>query len=263
MVNDSWSDKDLENLFAGRGSTEGDLARLAPLVEALRLEVEIPARADAKTVAPMLAREAKKAVVDVPAKAPRRSSPWKRRLVTIGGVTALVTVGVGGAAIASNGAAPGDVLYSIDQAFEAIGIGDGGTQERLDEAVRLTERGQPDRALEHAANALRKGGDQDSAQALVQAAVAVQNGGAEQSAEVRSQVSEMLQWMESTDSHGRDFGQGVSERARGIEETVSHGKSAEAPGHDKDDDDQSGDGGDGSSGQSDRPSGNSGKGRKD
>ncbi len=239
MKSEEWSERDLENLFAGREPTEGDLACLAPLVEALRREAENSVTPEAGTIVPALAKAAKEAAVDVPGGTVRGSKPWKRRLVVTGGVAALATVGVGGAAVASDGAAPGDLLYSVDQAFEAVGIGNGGTQERLDEAARLTEKGQPDQALEHAANALRKEGDEDAARALVQAALAVQNQGAEQSVEVRAEVSEMLQWMGSTDAEGRDFGQGVSERARGVEEAASHGKSADAPGHNKDDEDDS------------------------
>lgn len=258
MRNGQWSDRDLDNLFAGRGPTEGDLACLSPLVEALRREAEIPSGLEVEAVVPMLAEAAKASAADNPASTARKPAAARRRLVTIGGIVALATVGVGGAAAASDGAAPGDLLYPVDQAFEAIGIGNGGTQERLDEAVRMTERGKPDKALEHAANALRAEGDEDAAQALVRAAVAVQNHGAEQSVEVRSEVSEMLQWMGSTDVEGRDFGQGVSERARGIEETASHGKSADAPGHNKDTDDE-GDPSDRSNGSS---SGNPGKGRE-
>jgi hypothetical protein len=249
MSKEEWSDRDLESLFAGREPTEGDLACLAPIVEAIRREAENPVRPEAGAIVPALAEAAKGSAVGAPV-GHRGSKPWRRRLVTIGGVAALATVGVGSAAVASDGAAPGDLLYSVDQAFEAIGIGDGGIQERLDEATKLTENGQPDQALEHAANAYRKEGNDEAARALVQAAVSVQNQGAERSAEVRAQVSEMLQWMESTDAEGRNFGQGVSERARGVEEAASRGKSADAPGHNKDD--SAGDSGDDSPGNSGR-----------
>jgi len=234
MRNAQWSDRDLEDLFAGRGPTEGDLARLAPLFDELRREATPPSEESVGRMAQILAQKAKKSTAAAPA---RRASkaPWKRRLVTIGGVAALATVGIGGAAVAANGAAPGDLLYSVDQAFEAIGIGNGGTHERLDEAARLCDRGRVDQALEHAAKAIEREGDEDSARALVQAALEVQNQGAEQSVEVRTQVSEMLQWMGSEDPKGKGFGLGVSERAQEVRNTALHGKSADAPGQNKDD----------------------------
>ncbi|MBN2176800.1 MAG: hypothetical protein JW722_03995 [Demequinaceae bacterium] len=262
MRNQPWSDRDLENLFAGRGPTEGELARLVPLVEAVRGVPVSPSEERADSMARVLARVAREGASQAPARlVVKAAGTWKRRLVTIGGVAALATVGVGGAAVASNGAAPGDVLYSIDQAFEAIGIGNGGTAERMDEAARLCDRGDVDQALEHAANALEREGDEQSARALVQAAMEVQNQGAEQSVEVRAQVSEMLQWMGSTDAKGKDFGQGVSERAQAVKDTASHGKSGDAPGQNKDDDGALGDS-DGTDVPGNRPSENPGKGPK-
>ncbi len=268
-MNIQWSDRDIESLFAGREPTEGDLTCLAPMVEALRRKAEPPTQERVDSMARALAMEARESAVAVPSRRTTKAPvTWRRRLVAIGGVAALATVGVGGAAVASNGAAPGDVLYSIDQAFEAIGIGNGGTEERIDEAVRLCDRGRVDQALEHAAHAFEKKGDEDSASALVHAAVAVQNQGSEQSVEVRTQVSEMLKWMGSTDAKGKDFGQGVSERAQAVKDTALHGKSEDAPksgdaqGQNKDDDEAPGNSDDNGT-PGGRSSDNPGKGPKD
>ncbi len=60
--------------------------------------------------------------------------------------------GGGGAAFAANGAAPGDLLYGLDRALEAVGIGNGASAERLEEVKTLVEQGHADHGLEHAAN---------------------------------------------------------------------------------------------------------------
>ncbi len=60
--------------------------------------------------------------------------------------------GGGGAAFAANGAAPGDLLYGLDRALEAVGIGNGASAERLEEVKTLVEQGHADHGLEHATN---------------------------------------------------------------------------------------------------------------
>jgi hypothetical protein len=226
-MNTQWSDRDIESLLAGREPTASDLARLAPFIEAMRRKAVTPSTTHAAVVARTLAEAARESVGTTPV--PRTKAPvtWRRRFVV-----------VGGAAVAADGAAPGDLLYSVDRALETVGICGGGTEERLQEAVKLADGGNLDQALRHAASAFGAEGDEDSAGALANAAEAVANQGSEQSLEVRSRVSEMLTWMETTDAKGRDFGQGVSERAQTIKDTAFHGNSDNAPGqnNDKDDD---------------------------
>lgn len=60
------------------------------------------------------------------------------------------------------------------------------------------------------------GTEQCASDDLRRAAEAVLSNGSEQSLEVRTAVAEMLQWMSTTDAEGREFGQGVAERARAI-----------------------------------------------
>jgi len=154
--------------------------------------------------------------------------------------------GLTGVALAADGAAPGDALYGIDTALEAIGIGDGGTAERLAEASELAANGFVAEALDHAVQALEQaraavaaGGDngdgdsedgedngeveeaKDAVQALKDAADQVQNATAEEESQaVRDAVADMLRWMadqmDEEDFDGRSFGEGVSERARDI-----------------------------------------------
>jgi hypothetical protein len=75
----------------------------------------------------------------------RRREPiaqdWPTRLVSrvAMAVAALVVLVMlpAGMAYAANGAKPGDLLYGLDRALEAIGIGDGGAEERLAESLAL------------------------------------------------------------------------------------------------------------------------------
>lgn len=234
-MNTQWSDKDIESLLASRELAASELARLAPFIEALRREAVEPTAERAAVVARTLAEAARDSVGTAPVRRTKVSASWKRRFVVVGGITALATVGIGGLAAAAENSIPGDFLYPVDRAFEAIGIGDGGTAERLEEAVKLAEEGKLDQALEHAADAIEAEGDEDSAGALVTAAEVVSSQGSEQSLEVRTRVSEMLVWMESTDAIGKDFGQGVSERAQSVKDTATQGNSDDAPGQNKDD----------------------------
>lgn len=137
--------------------------------------------------------------------------------------------GLTGLGFAADNAAPGDTLYGLDCAMERIGLGDGGVQERVQEAAKLVKRGEVDKGLSHAAEALRNraGFDQDGQAngALVQAANSVQNAiqtaNQGESDQIQARVAEMLQWMEQTMAQNREgedveFGQGVAERARVI-----------------------------------------------
>jgi hypothetical protein len=81
---------------------------------------------------------------------PRRATWLRTRAAT---VTAGLMIGLGsfgGVAYASNGAAPGDLLYGLDRALEAVGLGDGGAAERLAEVQALIDQGDAARGLHHA-----------------------------------------------------------------------------------------------------------------
>ncbi len=70
---------------------------------------------------------------------------WQTRLIqrvapTVAALVALVMMS-GAMAYTANGANPGDLLYGLDRALEAIGIGDGGAEERRAEAFALFASG--------------------------------------------------------------------------------------------------------------------------
>jgi hypothetical protein len=92
---------------------------------------------------------------------------WSRQAVAAIAATVAVVVAFSGAAVAAQGAGPGDLLYPLDQALEVVGVGDGGASERLDEARSLAEQNRFDRGLRHAADVLS---DDPEAQRAVSAA---------------------------------------------------------------------------------------------
>ena len=155
------------------------------------------------------------AAVPSPDAAPQafQGSPWRRRVSAVVAVAVVSAFGVAGAASADE-AAPGDTLYGVDHALETVGILDGGTGERLDEAQKLVSEDDVDGALELAGDALEKDGHSEAAKGLRNAALSVAKNSSGD--DVRSRVSEMLQWMAEQDTRGADFGAGVSERAHQI-----------------------------------------------
>lgn len=99
------------------------------------------------------------AVVARVLRAPRGGRlPLKQRVTAVGVVVAtFLSANVGLAAAAQN-AAPGDALYGVDRAYERIaefvGISNSRTEERLQEANDLAERGDATAALAAASAAL-------------------------------------------------------------------------------------------------------------
>ena len=127
-------------------------------------------------------------------------------------VTAAAVVAVGGfsgVAFAANGAAPGDALYGVDRALESIGIGNGGTAERLAEVDALVQRGQDDTALQHATDLVE--GDAGAQAALLAAAERI---GASDDVVAHEGVAALLSYLAA--NVGSVDGPTVSELARAI-----------------------------------------------
>jgi hypothetical protein len=76
---------------------------------------------------------------------------FRRRLVAIAAASATFITGNIGVAMAADQAAPGDLLFGLDRAYEQlgelVGFSDDHSQERLDEAARLADSGRSDDAL--------------------------------------------------------------------------------------------------------------------
>ena len=147
----------------------------------------------------------------------------------------ILLAGMTGIAVASNGAAPGDVLYGLDRALEAVGIANGAAAERIAEAQALFASGQVAEAVTHAAEAaedIEELGADEAVDALLDTADRLRSNenGSDHAVEVRSRVAAMLEYIATTEDTGRDFGQGVADMARGISGADVEPESADAAG---------------------------------
>ncbi|MEK7252775.1 MAG: hypothetical protein AAB198_05970 [Actinomycetota bacterium] len=154
----------------------------------------------------------------------------RARAVAVAAGVVLTVGGFGGAAYAANGAAPGDTFYGLDRALEAVGIGNGGSAERLAEVKELVDHGQTAGGLEHAADIVE--GDVGAQAALLAAAERI---GALDEVEAHEGVAALLTYL--SESVGSVDGPTVAELARAI--NGQHGEDGEEgeDGDDGDDDD--------------------------
>lgn len=228
---------DAEQLLSGRKPANTTLGGVHGALNSLSAAAhEYPSRETADAQARVLSQAALEAApAGVLARQHRsltkRSSTMKTRtrIASAAGAALALILGTTGAAMAAEETVPGDTLYDFKIALEELGVTEGGFAERLSEATVLSERGDDAGALMHLADSLEKEEAKDTegsegtedestegADDLRKAAEAVLSEGSEDSLEVRTRVAEMLQWMATTDAEGRDFGQGVAERANAI-----------------------------------------------
>ncbi len=223
MTNHPARDDEFDSALKGLDPEGADMAVLSEAFDALRRTyVSEP---DAVHTAAFAGRLAAAVAVAPPGGDPvgvhsRQRARLPRRAAAAIAAAAVVALSFGGAAAADE-AAPGDALYGLDRALERLGINAGGAEERLLEVQALVADGQIDEALDLSVEAVEDMDDLDEEQAeelagLLSAAESVMSEGSETSAERRAQVSAMLTFMAETDLTGREFGQAVSERARGI-----------------------------------------------
>lgn len=231
MMFNQHTDRDIERLFDGSGDPSGELAPVADLLVSLRTASNVTL--DEKTLAGFVhssstaaATAARQRAVEGSATAPVVGVAGMRRgslLVSLRHRTAAVAVaaavfvgGMSGMAVAADHAKPGDALYGIDRALEAVGIGNGMATERLAEAQALLESGDIPRGLQHAADAVETHGSDHSAasDALAEAAERVMSGRSSQSEATRISVAGLLSHL-SANVHDLD-GREVAEIAREI-----------------------------------------------
>jgi hypothetical protein len=166
--------------------------------------------------------------------------PFSKRRTVVAALTALTLLGsTTGIAVAANGAKPGDGLYGIDRALEAVGVGDGGGSERAGEIQALFEAGDLPRSLTHAAEVIPEvAGDagaeatQGASEALAAAADTVEASGGEVSEGTRLAVAALLDYL--SENVGKVDGMVVADMARGIAgrpdpETVPKGPPVDVP----------------------------------
>lgn len=237
MLRTRMSDNDVERLLCGESPKDEALESLAPILSAFD-NVSWPAPSEEAVArfaseAAEIAQAAQPDAETIPARsggASRWMRPVLQRWLATGLATLLLVSGLSAVAVAFDDAIPGDQLYGLDRAFEAVGIGDGGPAERISEARALFELGQVAEAIEHAAEAVEataEDGDGtdgfspesvNAREALQAAADNVQTGNDDpQSQEVRDAVaamlSEMAAMIEDPALEGKNFGQKVAEMA--------------------------------------------------
>ncbi|GBD85865.1 hypothetical protein BMS3Abin02_02286 [bacterium BMS3Abin02] len=233
----SLSDQEIEAIL--NGSALADLADVAALVERIR-------DTGSESVDPALGARQIVAAAEAARLSPRparsRESKryrWRRRTVftsfiftiltkVLAASVALAAV-TGGVGAIANQSAPGDPLYGVDIALEHVGVFNGGTTERLQEAQRLVAQDHIAEGLEFAGKAIgrvdRDRGLEQAASALEEAAahVAAQHTdakGYQATQEYRDQVAEMLRLM-SQEMKQQDINvQHVAETARQVRETT-------------------------------------------
>jgi hypothetical protein len=196
------SDVEIEALLSGSPQLGDELQPLADLFSAIRADAgdDLTDGAVAGYVAAATAASA-----GAQPASPARNQPLRRPLLgTLRRRAATVTVaatvllgGTSGLAMAADGAKPGDALYGIDRALEAVGIGAGAQQERLSEAEALIDNGELQQGLQHAAEALENDDSVGPAasQALMDAADRVRAAGADPSAVTREKVAGLLTYL--------------------------------------------------------------------
>lgn len=212
------SDAEIEALLSGSPQLGEDLQPLADLFSAIRANAGDELTDDA--VAAYVAAATAASVAALPASHVRTQRSRRPLLGTLRRRAATVTVaatvllgGTSGLAVAADGAKPGDALYGLDRAFEAVGIGAGAQQERLSEAEALLDDGEIHLGLDHAAQALEdsESGGGEASQALMDAADRVRAAGADPSAATRERVAGLLSYI--SDNVGNLDGRQVAELA--------------------------------------------------
>ncbi len=144
---DMWSeliDRDLDLLLDGKQPHNTDLAPLRSFVNMLgsfgatELSPGFPEDHAADGAAMARAR-----LSDTPMRLStgRRLAFGLRRRVTAAATSLMMIVGMTGVAWAADSAVPGDWNYGLDRALESVGIGAGGTEERLQELIVVRENG--------------------------------------------------------------------------------------------------------------------------
>jgi hypothetical protein len=212
------SDADIERILLGRAPEGPGLSRLVSVIDELRAHRDAPLRPEviARHVA-MAAETARTAVRSETTPSPVTRASRRRLIPRLG--TALATfallLGMTGVSVASDAAAPGDFLHGIDLALERIGVGAGGAAERIAEGKALAISGMPVEALDHVSSAL--GVDSQASTALKDAAARLRVEDPDLDlAGADADVAAILEWMSTADLEGRDFGQGVAERAKAL-----------------------------------------------
>ncbi len=155
VTNTEFVDQDVERLVSGDTPRDPGLADLIPVIDALRSYRSVVPSIDAPELlvaqAAEVVRDAQTAHLDlVPFRAeprPDRRPSWLATRAAAAVVAFVLLIGVSAIAFAAHVSIPGDALYGLDRALEAVGIGDGSVDERVVEADTLVADGKDVEAI--------------------------------------------------------------------------------------------------------------------
>ena len=174
MVASSLSDSQAEALLVGSIGS-GDLESVAGVLAAARELARPDPEADFSALFAVAARESRVTPIERFANEqftlPRDRRPQLVQRVAFAGAALLALVAMSsGLAYAADGAKPGDLMYGLDRALEAVGVDNGGATERLAEVEALIAAGAVADGLRHASAVLDGHPDSDEARAALNAA---------------------------------------------------------------------------------------------
>ena len=212
MERDNVTDTEIEQLLSGSATADGELAALAEVFTALRVTDNLDQDAVARYVAAATGALPVARQEPAPVSRPLLTG-LRRRAAAVAMSAGVFIAGTSGLAVAADDAKPGDVLYGIDRAFEAVGIGAGAEQERLSEAEQLVEAGKIQQGLQHTAEVLDSDTSDDAraSEAVRGAAERVETTGAESAASTRESVAGLLTYI--SENVGQIDGNEVAELA--------------------------------------------------
>jgi hypothetical protein len=221
------TDQDIEILLSGGVPRDPGIAALDGFVQALR-SLRPEQQPDVR-VSQLVAQAASLAGEGASSPPSLRLVPRPRRRFSFrlapmaAALSGFLVMGMTSVAVAADGAAPGDFLYGIDRALENLGVGDGGIDERITEAGDLMTHGAPVDALIHLDESLVD--DEDQVTEEVTARVQIHLDLADSminptAVDVQVTVASIRAFIEAHRGNGvgvdgSEFGQGVSENAKG------------------------------------------------
>ncbi|GMQ84817.1 MAG: hypothetical protein BMS9Abin07_0382 [Acidimicrobiia bacterium] len=236
----SISDADAEALLAGTDGVRSDLGDLANVLGSIKTAGQAFVHMDISRLARTAALEARAVpAARLNAAQTAARSEWMARMaprVAVGALALIMlVVSSTGLAFAADGAKPGDLLYGLDRAAEALGIGNGGADERIAEAHALVASGAISSGLTHAAAVLDDTPASETAKETLHAAATRLEAGSPPNADTKAQVTLLLEYIAGQKASGEQVdGAKVSELARmiGGPAATTPGKSDQAPGQD-------------------------------
>jgi hypothetical protein len=223
MVALSLSDSQVEALLSGSSSFDGDLEVIAGVLAAAQELAQPDSEADFSALFAVAARESRVTPIERFANehftVPRDRRPQLVQRVAFAGAALLMFVAMSsGLAYAADGAKPGDLMYGLDRAFEAVGVDNGGATERLAEVEALIAAGAVADGLRHAAAVFDGQPDSGEARAALNAAAARFEDAANDSGSHAAQVGALITYLHGAleSSDGVVDGQMVAGMARDL-----------------------------------------------